>query len=194
MVFKKIRKSHVDWRDFLCGTPASDYIFQKDAYEEQIENAVNFIKDADAVIIGAGAGASTAAGLEYGGKRFTDHFAEFIEKYGGHYMTDMYAAGFYPFPSEEADGDTGRNMHCSTDLILLHCRFIRNCILLLRTKTILCSQPMWITNFIKQDFQQKKYLRHRVITERFSVREDAIQRLMTQKNYSERWMPGEGTV
>ena len=48
--------------------------------------------------------------------------------------------------------------------------------------------------FIKQDFQQKKYLRHRVITERFSVREDAIQRLMTQKNYSERWMPGEGTV
>lgn len=52
MVFKKIRKSHVDWRDFLCGTPASDYIFQKDAYEEQIENAVNFIKDADAVIIG----------------------------------------------------------------------------------------------------------------------------------------------
>lgn len=102
MVFKKIRKDHVDWRDFLCGTPASDYIFQKDAYEEQIENAVNFIKDADAVIIGAGAGASTAAGLEYGGKRFTDHFAEFIEKYGGHYMTDMYAAGFYPFPSEEA--------------------------------------------------------------------------------------------
>ena len=58
MVFKKIRKSHVDWRDFLCGTPASDYIFQKDAYEEQIENAVNFIKDADAVIIGAGAGAA----------------------------------------------------------------------------------------------------------------------------------------
>ena len=103
MVFKKIRKDHVDWRDFLCGTPASDYIFQKDAYEEQIENAVNFIKDADAVIIGAGAGASTAAGLEYGGKRFTDHFAEFIEKYGGHYMTDMYATGFYPFPSEEAE-------------------------------------------------------------------------------------------
>ena len=61
MVFKKIRKGHVDWRDFLCGTPASDYIFQKDAYEEQIENAVNFIKDADAVIIGAGAGASTVS-------------------------------------------------------------------------------------------------------------------------------------
>ena len=102
MIFKKIKKAHVDWRDFLCGTPANDYIFQKDEYEDQIRNAVNLIKDADAVIIGAGAGASTAAGLEYGGKRFRENFHEFIMKYGGHYMTDMYAAGFYPFPSEEA--------------------------------------------------------------------------------------------
>ena len=29
MVFKKIRKGHVDWEISLCGTPASDYIFQK---------------------------------------------------------------------------------------------------------------------------------------------------------------------
>lgn len=102
MIFKKIKKAHVDWRDFLCGTPANDYIFQKDDYEDQIRNAVNLIKDADTVIIGAGAGASTAAGLEYGGKKFRENFHEFIMKYGGHYMTDMYAAGFYPFPSEEA--------------------------------------------------------------------------------------------
>lgn len=60
------------------------------------------IRNADAIIIGAGAGASTAAGLCYGGKRFTDNFAEFIEKYGKQYMTDMYSAGFYPFPTEEA--------------------------------------------------------------------------------------------
>ena len=33
MIFKKIRKGHVDWRNFLCGTPANDYIFQKDTYE-----------------------------------------------------------------------------------------------------------------------------------------------------------------
>lgn len=102
MFFKKIRKGHVDWRDFLCSMPARDYVFQKDPYEKQIQHAVELIKEADAVIIGAGAGASTAAGLTYSGKRFTDNFREFIEKYGGHYMTDMYAAGFYPFPSEEA--------------------------------------------------------------------------------------------
>ena len=102
MIFKKIRKGHVDWSNFLCSTPAQDYIIQEDAYEDQIKNAVKLIKEADAVIIGAGAGASTAAGIEYGGKRFRENFHEFIMKYGGQYMTDMYAAGFYPFPSEEA--------------------------------------------------------------------------------------------
>ncbi len=101
-MFKKVRKSHVDWRDFLCSVTANDYVFQKDSYEKQVESAVKLIKEADAVIIGAGAGASTAAGIEYGGKRFRENFHEFIMKYGGQYMTDMYAAGFYPFPSEEA--------------------------------------------------------------------------------------------
>lgn len=99
---KKLRKGHVDWRNFLFGTPAENYIFQKDAYEERINRAAELIKNADSIIIGAGAGASSAAGIQYGGKRFTDNFAEFIEKYGGQYMTDMYAAGFYPYPSEEA--------------------------------------------------------------------------------------------
>ena len=102
MIFKKVRKGHVDWRNFLCSTPAMDYVFQKDAYEDQIDRAAENIRNADCVIIGAGAGASTAAGIQYGGKRFTDNFAEFIKKYGEHYMTDMYAAGFYPYPSEEA--------------------------------------------------------------------------------------------
>ena len=102
MIFKKIRKGHADWRNFLCSTPAMDYVFQKDAYEDQIDRAAKNIRNTDCVIIGAGAGASTAAGIQYGGKRFTDNFAEFIKKYGGHYMTDMYTAGFYPYPSEEA--------------------------------------------------------------------------------------------
>lgn len=37
-----------------------------------------------------------------GGTRFTDNFKDFIDKYGGPYMRDMYSAGFYPFPNEEA--------------------------------------------------------------------------------------------
>lgn len=69
---KKFRKEHVNWQRFLCGTPASDYIFQKESYEEQIREASELIQNSDAVIIGAGAGASTAAGIKYDGKRFYD--------------------------------------------------------------------------------------------------------------------------
>lgn len=56
------------------------------------------LKTADAVVIGAGSGLSAAAGYEYAGERFQKNFADFIEKYG---MTDMYSAGFYPFPTKE---------------------------------------------------------------------------------------------
>lgn len=96
---KKTKK--VDFMQFLSGVPARDYVFQRIPYEEQIEQAEKLLREADAVLIGAGAGLSTAAGLSYGGKRFTDNFGEFIEKYGTA-MTDMYSAGFYPFPTEEA--------------------------------------------------------------------------------------------
>ena len=54
--------------------------------------------EADAVVVGAGAGLSTSAGFTYSGERFQRHFADFIRQYG---FTDMYSAGFYPFPSEE---------------------------------------------------------------------------------------------
>ena len=100
--FKKNQKEHVNWEKFLCGTPARDYVFQREDYKSQIERAAEYLKNADCVLIGAGAGASTAAGISMSGKRFTDHFAEFIDKYGSYYMSDMYAAGFYPFPSQEA--------------------------------------------------------------------------------------------
>lgn len=56
------------------------------------------IQDADAVLIGAGAGLSTAAGFTYSGKRFEKNFPDFIEKY---HFRDMYTGGFYPFSSPE---------------------------------------------------------------------------------------------
>ena len=102
MFSKKNKSRQVEFQDFLCGTSAMDYIIQKEPYEEQIEKACAFIKGADAILVGAGAGASTAAGLSYSGKRFTENFGEFIKKYGTLHMQDMYSAGFYPFPTEEA--------------------------------------------------------------------------------------------
>ena len=56
------------------------------------------LDEADAVVIGAGAGLSTSAGYTYSGERFYKYFPDFIEKY---HIGDMYSGGFYPFPTEE---------------------------------------------------------------------------------------------
>lgn len=56
------------------------------------------INEADAIIVGAGAGLSTAAGFIYSGERFEKYFFDFIQKY---HMKDMYSGGFFPFESDE---------------------------------------------------------------------------------------------
>lgn len=58
------------------------------------------IEEADAVMIGAGAGLSTAAGFMYDGDRFQRYFSDFERKYGFH---DMYSGGFYPYKSKEEE-------------------------------------------------------------------------------------------
>ena len=63
-----------------------------ESLNERIEKLRNLIETSDHIIIGAGAGLSTAAGIEYGGERFKKHFADFIKKYD---FTDMYTSGFY---------------------------------------------------------------------------------------------------
>jgi len=68
------------------------------SYSDKIKKIKEKISDADAVVVGAGAGLSTAAGFVYSGERFQKHFADFIDKY---HFQDMYSGGFYPFPSKE---------------------------------------------------------------------------------------------
>lgn len=63
--------------------------------EEQLKAAID---NADAILIGAGAGLSTAAGYTYNGDRFKAHFSDFEKKYGFH---DMYSGGFYPYKTLE---------------------------------------------------------------------------------------------
>lgn len=64
----------------------------------QIEQLREKLQRADAVLIGAGAGLSTAAGFTYSGERFERYFADFHEQYG---IEDMYSGGFYPFETPE---------------------------------------------------------------------------------------------
>ena len=67
-------------------------------FVKRLDKAKKAIDEANYIVIGAGAGLSAAAGIEYSGKRFTDNFKDFIEKYS---MTDMYSSGFYPFKTSE---------------------------------------------------------------------------------------------
>ncbi|WP_143743966.1 SIR2 family NAD-dependent protein deacylase [Methanobrevibacter olleyae] len=67
-------------------------------YNIRVEKLKKLIDNANYILIGAGAGLSTAAGIEYSGKRFRDNFPEFIKKYG---FQDMYSSMFYPFKSSE---------------------------------------------------------------------------------------------
>ena len=64
----------------------------------QIQKLKTALDEADAVVIGAGAGLSTSAGFTYDGERFQKYFADFEAKYGFH---DMYSGGFYPYATPE---------------------------------------------------------------------------------------------
>ena len=65
---------------------------------DNIQKLKEKIRMADAVVIGAGAGLSTAAGFTYDGERFEKYFSDFRKKYG---FEDMYSGGFYPYKTPE---------------------------------------------------------------------------------------------
>ncbi len=68
-------------------------------YSAQIKNLQAALREADAVVIGAGAGLSTSAGFTYDGERFEKYFSDFYARYG---FSDMYSGGFYPYATPEA--------------------------------------------------------------------------------------------
>ena len=67
-------------------------------YSAEIDRLKKEIQNADVIVIGAGAGLSTAAGFTYSGERFERFFSDFEAKYGFH---DMYTGGFFPFETQE---------------------------------------------------------------------------------------------
>lgn len=66
--------------------------------DDPIDTLKEWLDGTDTVIVGAGAGLSAAAGLEYNGRRFRDNFGDFIAKYG---YRDMYSASFQRYESPE---------------------------------------------------------------------------------------------
>ena len=72
--------------------------YGKGTREDQFAKLKKEIETADAIVIGAGAGLSTSAGLTYSGERFDKYFFDFAKRFG---IRDMYSGGFYPFPDDE---------------------------------------------------------------------------------------------
>ena len=67
-------------------------------YEEQVRKLKEKIQNAEAIVLGAGSGLSTAAGLSYSGERFQKYFFDFAKKYP---IRDIYSGGFFRFESPE---------------------------------------------------------------------------------------------
>ena len=67
-------------------------------YEEQVRKLKEKMQNAEAIVLGAGSGLSTAAGLTYSGERFHKYFFDFAKKYP---IYDIYSGGFFPFESPE---------------------------------------------------------------------------------------------
>ena len=69
-----------------------------DNFSTRVDALKRAIADADHIIVGAGSGLSTVAGLDYAGDAFHREFAPWIERYG---FTDLYTSSFYPFETKE---------------------------------------------------------------------------------------------
>ena len=67
-------------------------------FSAQVDELRAALAMADAVVVGAGAGLSTAAGYTYSGPRFSRLFGDFAARYG---FSDMYSGGFYPYDTLE---------------------------------------------------------------------------------------------
>ena len=67
-------------------------------HEEQVRKLKEKMQNAEAIVLGAGSGLSTAAGLTYSGERFQKYFFDFAKKYP---IRDIYSGGFFPFESPE---------------------------------------------------------------------------------------------
>ena len=102
--------------------------------EEQLQRLKNEIRSCDAILIGAGAGLSTSAGLSYSGERFDKYFFDFGKAFG---IKDIYSGGFYPFPKKEIFWHGGQGIFTLTDMLMRQNLYIRTYLNWLRIRTIL---------------------------------------------------------
>lgn len=140
---------------------------------EQLEKLQGELAAAEAVVIGAGAGLSAAAGFTYSGERFRQYFSDFEARYGFH---DMYAGGFYPYSTpEEHWAYWSRYIYINRyreGLSLFMICFWN----LSGTGIILLLRQMWITAFKRQALIKNGCFIPRGITVCFSAACPAVRK------------------
>lgn len=152
--------------------------------QDRINEISKALTEAEYVIIGAGAGLSTASGIEYGGKRFKENFSDYIKKYN---MTDMYTAGFYPFKtSEEKWGYWSKH-------IFLNCVNMPPTPLYEKLYDLVCDKNFFVitTNvdeqFRKSGFPWIKFMPPREAIISSSAADPVMINYMTTQTQSEIW-------
>ena len=185
----------ITFQTFLSGTPARDYIFQKTPYEEQIMQAADMIQKADYVLMGAGAGLSTAAGAVYGGTWFEKNFKEFKEKYGnGPYMQDMYSAGFHPYPDEESFWSYWSKQAILGGIDLDVTPLYKDILKLLKDKRTFCLSTNADGQFQKAGYKKNRFSAPREITSTSNVKKPVTKEPTTQSNFLNKWTRQEKTA
>ena len=110
---------------------------------EQIERLKKEIESANAIVIGAGAGLSTAAGLTYSGERFEKYFGDFAARFD---IQDMYSGGFIHSQMRKRAGHGGQGISTITVISIRRRMFMENCWHWFRIKTTSSLPQMLIIN------------------------------------------------
>lgn len=110
------------------------------------------IEEADAIVIGAGAGLSTSAGIDYGPDHFKEKFPELVQHYE---MTDMYHSSFYPFQTEEERWSYWAK-HIDTLYQVPPTRTYQNLYELVKDKNYFVITTNVDGQFLKSDFDPQK--------------------------------------
>lgn len=150
----------------------------KDNYEDRLLNLCHAFNHADYVVIGAGAGLSTAAGIAYSGKRFTDNFADFIERYS---LTDMYSSAFYPFNTEEERWAYWARHILMNRYDMLGTDLYRMLFKLVKEKDYFVITTNVDGQFEKSGFESERIFANKAITLIYNVPMDATIRSTTMK-------------
>ena len=108
--------------------------YGKGGRNDQIKRLKEEIENADAILIGAGAGLSTSAGFTYTGERFDKYFFDFAKTFS---IKDIYSGGFFSSRRKKYFGHGGQGVFILTDMLMLQNLCIRIYLTWLRIRTIL---------------------------------------------------------